>query len=399
MTLYVYKAMEASGRRVGGRMDAVNPADLETRLKRMGLDLIDADRVRHGAIGGARVSRRELINLCFHLEQLANAGVPLLEALADLRDSVADRRLRDVLAAMVAGIEGGKTLSQAMADHPAAFDEVMVHLVRAGEVTGSLPQALAGLAESLKWRDELAAQSRRLLTYPLFLLFVTLAMVMFVMIYVTPKMIAFVNNLGQDLPLQTQLLIGVSRFVAAHWPLLFGAPLLAAAALRLAVRVSPRARHAADGAKLRLPLVGGILRKIVLARFAATFAMMYGAGISVLDSLRAGERIVGNAAIAAGLRRAGEMISEGASVTAAFERLGMFPPLVVRMLRVGENSGALDRALSNVGYFYHRDVRESVERVQTLIEPAMTVVIGIFMGWVMLSVLGPIYDVIGRLNV
>jgi type IV pilus assembly protein PilC len=399
MTQYVYTAMTGAGRRVNGRMEAANVADLETRLRHVGLDLIDAVTARRRAAAGTGISRRELINFCFHLEQLADAGVPLLEALVDLRDSVRDMRLRGILAALVASIHGGKTLSQAMEEHPASFDEVMVHLVRAGEASGRLPEVLAELTASLKWQDELAAQTRRLLTYPLFLGAVMLTLLVFVAVYLMPQLSSFMKNMGQELPLQTRLLVGASRLFADYWYLLLGLPLLTAAGWRYVLRTSPRARLVADRAKLRLPLVGDILRKLVLARFAGSLAMMYGAGLPVLDSMRIGERIVGNADIADGLRHAGEMIAQGAGVTTAFERAGIFPPLVVRMLRVGEVSGGLDRALGNVGYFYSRDVRESIDRMQALIEPTMTVIIGAVMGWIMLAVLGPVYDVIARLKV
>src|SRR5690606_31744493 len=137
---------------------------------------------------------------------------------------------------------------------------------------------------------------------------------------------------------------------------------------------------------------------IVLSRFASTFAMMYASGISVIETLRITEHVVGNAVVREAIHDAGQRIEEGQNITLAFQSVGMFPPLVIRMLRVGENSGALDTALENVSYFYNRDVRESIERLQTLIEPALTVIIGCLLGWVILSVLGPIYDLITKLK-
>jgi type IV pilus assembly protein PilC len=145
--------------------------------------------------------------------------------------------------------------------------------------------------------------------------------------------------------------------------------------------------------------VGNILRKVILSRFAGVFAMMYGSGISILDSLRATEGVVGNQVIKEGLTRVREMIADGQAITVAFQNVGMFPPLVLRMLRVGENTGGLDSALTNVSYFYSRDVRESISQLQSLIEPALTVILGVVLGWVMLSVLGPIYDTITKLKV
>lgn len=398
MSLYAYKAMNAAGRTVVGRMDAINTVDLEMRLKRMDLDFINGEPVKQGIRFGGGVPRRELINFCFHLEQLTRAGVPIVEGLVDLRDSIDHPQFREVLAGMVESIEGGKTLSQAMAEHRQVFDEVIVSLIRSGEDTGKLSEVLTNIVESLKWQDELAAHTKKLVMYPSFLAAVMLALVFFMMIYLVPKMVGFMKNMGQKLPLQTEILIAVSGFFVNYWYLVLFIPIATAVAISIAIRTNPKARYTFDNAKLHIPMLGEILRKIILSRFASTFAMMYGSGITILDSIRATEKVVGNVVIAQGLERVGQMISDGENVTVAFQNVGLFPPLVVRMLRVGESTGALDRALINVGYFYNRDVRESIGRVQTMIEPVMTVMIGIVMGWIMLSVLGPIYDVITKLK-
>jgi len=399
VTLYAYKAMGADGRIVLGRMDATNAIDLELRLKRMDLDFIRGNPVRQlGMFGGRAASRRELINFCFHLEQLTRAGVPILDGLTDLRDSLENPRFREVIAGMIESIDGGKTLSQAMAEHPRVFDDVFVSLVTAGENTGKLQEVLGNLVESLKWQDELAAQTKKLIMYPAFMGAVVIGVVLFMMIYLVPKMVGFITNMGHELPLHTKLLIGTSNIFVSHWYLVIGLPLLLAGVGVAMVRTNPAARLRFDEAKLRLPLLGAILRKVILSRFASVFAMMYASGISILDSLRASEGVVGNQAIRNGLRQVGEMIAEGQSITTAFQNVGLFPPLVIRMLKVGENTGALDTALINVGYFYGRDVRESIGRIQALIEPAMTIVLGLILGWVMLSVLGPVYDTITKLK-
>lgn len=168
--------------------------------------------------------------------------------------------------------------------------------------------------------------------------------------------------------------------------------------LKAAARSNPLVRRRIDALKLRLPLVGPILRKIILSRFASVFALMYSSGITILDAMRSSEETAGNAVIQEGLRAAGQQIGEGKTVTAAFQDVGLFPPLVVRMLRVGESTGALDTALANVSYFYNREVREGIAKVQVMIEPALTVLMGILLGWVMLSVLGPIYDAISKMK-
>lgn len=398
MSIYTYKAMDTTGRMILGRMDAINAIDLEMRLKRMELDLINGEPVKQGGWGGNRVSRRELIAFCFHLEQLTRAGVPIIESLVDLRDSLENPRFREVLADIIESVEGGRTLSQALASHGKIFDGVFVSLIRAGEETGNLSEVLRNLTETLKWQDELAAQTKKLVMYPAFLGLVVIAVTLFMLLYLVPKMVGFIKNMGQELPVHTKMLIALSDFFVNYWYLALGLPLLLAGGIAFAVAASPRARQRYDGIMLQLPWIGDILKKIILSRFAGVFAMMYASGISVLDSIRTSQNIVGNTHIQSGLEQVEQMIGDGQNITVAFQNVGLFPPLVIRMLRVGENTGSLDTALTNVSYFYNRDVRESIARVQAMIEPAMTMFVGLILGWVMLSVLGPIYDTITKLK-
>jgi len=399
MALFSYKAMDTLGRVVLGRMDALNAVDLELRLKRMDLDFITGNPVRQSSLSlGASVSRRELINFCFHLEQLMRSGVPILDGLTDLRDSLENPRFREVIAGMIESIDGGKTLSQAMREYPKVFDSVFASLVRAGESSGKLPQVLNNLVESLKWQDELASQTKKLMLYPAIMGTVVLSAVLFLMTYLVPKMVGFIKSSGQQLPLHTQALIIVSDIFVNYWYLVLGLPAAAAVAVVVAVRTNADVRYRLDEIKLRLPVIGVILRKVILSRFAGVFAMMYASGISILESLRATEGVVGNLVIRRGLERVGEMIAEGQSITVAFQNVGLFPPLVIRMLRVGENTGGLDAALTNVSYFYGRDVKESIARAQVMIEPVMIVTMALLIVWVGLSVFGPIYDSITKLR-
>jgi len=211
-------------------------------------------------------------------------------------------------------------------------------------------------------------------------------------------MVGFIKNMGQEIPWQTRVLIGVSAFFVNYWWAIIAMPAIVFLAVKFAARTNPLVRYQLDRMKLGVPYVGDIARKIILSRFASTFALMYSSGITIMDAIRSSEETSGNLVIQEGLRLAGEQIGEGKNVTAAFQDVGLFPPLVVRMLRVGESTGALDVALLNVSYFYNREVRESIARIQVLIEPALTVFLGGLLGWVMLSVLGPIYDTITKIK-
>ena len=234
--------------------------------------------------------------------------------------------------------------------------------------------------------------------YPAFVGGIVLAVTLFLMIYLVPQMLGFIKSTGQPIPLQTRILIHVSDFFINYWWAVLIAPVIAVAGIKLALARSPRFRFGFDDFKLRLPLLGPIQRKIILSRFASIFAMMYSAGITILDCIKTSEEIAGNLVIREGLERAGQQIAEGKNVSTAFQDVGLFPPLVIRMLRVGESSGKLDNALLNVSYFYNRDVKEAIGKVEVMIEPAMTVILGALLGWVMLSVLGPIYDSISKIK-
>jgi type IV pilus assembly protein PilC len=204
--------------------------------------------------------------------------------------------------------------------------------------------------------------------------------------------------MGQALPLHTQVLFFVSDLLVDYWAIFLLLPILALIAGQLILRSNPLARTRLDGIKLHLPVVGPILKKIILSRFANTFAMLYASGIPVLESIRTTQQIVGNRVVQKALERVEQSIREGQNVAGAFRDVGMFPPLVVRMLRIGESTGGLDKALLNVSYFYNRDVKESVGKAQSLIEPMLTLFMGALLGWIMLSVIGPIYDVISKIK-
>ena len=399
MSLYDYKAIAVDGRQVQGRIDALNIVDLELRLKRMELDLIDGEPISNRSLFRAgSIPRQEIIHFCFHLELLIRAGVPILEGLSDLRDTLENPRFREVVAGLIESIEGGLKLSEAMDEQPKVFNKVFVSLIRAGESTGRLPAVLQNLTESLKWEDELAAQTKKLLMYPAFVGTIVLSATFFLMVYMVPQLKQFVKNMGQALPPHTQALFFVSDLLVAYWYVALLLPIVLGIGLKLLLHTNPLARLRFDGLKLKAPFVGEILRKIILSRFANTFALLYASGIPILESIRTTQEVVGNLIIRQGLERVEQLIGEGQNVTAAFHSVGLFPPLVIRMLRVGESSGALDDALNNVSYFYNRDIKESVERVQQLIEPMLTVVLGLLLGWIMLSVLGPVYDVISKIK-
>ena len=400
MPLMRYKAMDERGRRLTGRIEAANAADLEARLSRLGLDLVTFRETKAGRTAGrGRVRRGDLIGFCFHMEQLLSAGVPVLEGLAILRDSTGNPRLRDVLAGMVESVEGGETLSGAMREHPRVFGAVFVNLVHAGEISGRLGEILGSLNEHLKWQNEQVALLRRLLTYPSIAGTAVMLVVFFLMAYLVPQLVSFIEGMGRELPFHTRALILVSDAFVAYWYLVPAAPIAVFAAVRALCRTSAAAAYAVDDWKLRVWPVGPIMKKIIVARFAGSFALLYASGITVLECIRICEGLAGNRAVEHATRRAGAKIAEGAGISAGFEATGLFSPLVLRMLRLGESTGGLDTALLNVSRYYNRGVTESMEQLQAMLGPAITLVLGMILFWVIFSVLGPIYDLIAAVGI
>ncbi len=401
MPSFQYKAIDRDGRKTRGRLDAYNEVDLELRLRKMGLDLITLRVMARNApaVSSSSISRQDLITFCFDMEQITRAGIPLVEGLRDLRDGLENPRFREVLTSALEDIEGGKTLSEALAAFPKVFNKVFISLIRAGELSGQLTEVFENLGSTLRWQDELIAQTRKLLIYPAMVFFVVGGVVIFLLLYLVPQVVGLLKTMGLELPLQTRVLIKLSELTSAYWYLLVIIPVLTISIGAVAFQSSARFRYAFDYFLLRLPVVGQILQKILLARFANFFALMYRSGITILEAIRTSEDIVANGYVADGLRRAGQQINAGENLSEAFQNLGMFPPLVVRMLRVGENTGALDTALMNVTYFYNRDVKESVDKALKLLEPTLTLLLGIILALILFSVLTPVYEILGQLDI
>ena len=399
MASFAYRAIDEEGLMQRGSIDAMNAVDLELRLKRMGLELITFESIKKSTMLAAkRISRKELVTFCFHMDQLMRAGVPIIDALTDLRDSVENPAFRQIVASLLEDIEGGLKLSEAMANHPSAFDNVFVALISTGEQTGQLPEVLSKLTENLKWQDELAAQVKKAMTYPIFAGVVIIGVVFALMIFLVPQLAVTMKALTPNPPPQTLALIAVSAWMQKYWYLVVGLPIVSVVTLIFLAKTNEEVRYRIDALVLKLPIMGPLTNKIILARFSTYFALMYQSGISVLECIRISEKIVGNRVIEQGLQRVGREINDGSGITQAFQNVHLFPPLVIRMLKVGETSGGLDTALLNVSYFYNRDVKEMMGRLQEMIQPVLTVVLGGILILILLTIFSPMYDVIAKVN-
>jgi type IV pilus assembly protein PilC len=393
MPLFQYKAIDTSGKFIQGSLDASNSADLENRLEKMeqkepGVDIL----------GRNKVDRRDLINFSFYLEQLTHAGVPILEGLSDLRDGEENVTFRDVISGVIEAIEGGNTFSQALGIYPKIFDDIFVSLIKVGERSGKMSEVLIDITYTLKWQDELLAKAKKIMMYPLVTGTLIMAVILFMMIFVVPDIMQAIVSLGGAIPLETRALIAVSNFLVNFWYLVIAAPFVFSFLLRYFYRNNTKVRFKLDQLLLKIWLFGSVNEKIKISRFTRYFALMFASGITVLDAINLSKTVVSNSVLEDGIDRAWQQISEGNSISESFKNIGIFPPLVIRMLRVGESSGEMDKSLSNVSYFFDRDINDSIDKMEPIIQTALMATIGIIVLWLAMSVMGPIYDTIGTID-
>jgi type IV pilus assembly protein PilC len=402
MAVYNYKAINHHGRKVAGQLNANNELELHQRLKQSGMELVTASEVKAGkkfwAVLGGGIKTRDLIHVCLHLQQLIGAGVSLIEGLADVRDSVEQRRLRDVMAEVHQDVTEGKSLSEAFGRHPRIFSSVFQSLLSAGEASGNLTESFLQLVKHLKWSEAVSAKIKKATRYPMIMLFMMFGLFAFMMLFVVPQVVEFLLSSGQELPMITKSLIATSDFMKDYWWVVGGTPFIIFFAMRMMIRVSADFAYRVDYIMLRLPVFGPLIRKIALSRFAHFFATMFQSGVPILECLETAQKVVSNLCLSQSLAAVRADVQDGNPLSSGLKDTGEFPSLVIRMVKIGEDSGRLGETLENVTEFYDKDVDESVDGLVTMIEPALTMFAGIMMVWIVAGVMGPIYNSFSKLG-
>lgn len=373
----------------------MNEVDLYAQLRESGLELVScslAKKSRFLNISFARIKIRDLVQMFVHLNQLQGAGVPLLESLEDLRNSADNEKLRDVIADMYKKVSDGKTLSNSMKDHPKVFSNIYISLVAAGEETGNLSASFQEIIKYAKWTDELQRSVKKATRYPIIVsIFVFLALII-MMSWVVPQVVGFLESMDQELPGITLALIATSDFIVDHFWMIILAPFVITALVKLLIKRSDSFAYAFDAMILNLPVFGSLVRKINIARFAQTFGVLFTAGIDILRCLSAGKDTVTNLAIRQSLDHVDTHIRDGKPVSQSLDMSGEFPSLVIRMVKIGEESGRMREVLDQVSEFYNNDVNEAIQAMIAMIEPLLTLVMGGMIVWIAAAIFGPIYS-------
>lgn len=343
------------------------------------------------SLGGKKLKTRDLIQLFLHLDQIQSAGVPMLDALSDIRDAMENDSLRDILSDVYRDVSEGSSLSEAFGAHPKAFSSLYISLIASGEETGNLTSAYKHLIKYLKWLDDMQGKVRKATRYPMILLGVIVVTILIMMGVVVPQIVSFIRYLDQELPFYTTALINTSDFFREYWWVVLVTPIALFAIFKTMRRTSDKFAFETDRILLELPMIGTLIRKINIARFAQTFGAMFASGIDVMQGLRAARQTVSNLALVDALEGVEERVGAGSPLSEAFNSSGEFPSMVVRMIKVGEESGNLTPVLDQVAEFYTKDVDESVQGMITMIEPFLTLFLGVMILWIAAGVFGPIY--------
>lgn len=356
-----------------------------------------------------KVKVRDLIQFFVHMEQMQSAGVPLLDALGDIRDTTENGMLRDMMTEIHRDVSDGASLSEAMAKHPKVFHNLYISLIRAGEETGDLTAIYRQLIKYLKWVDDMQSKIKKATRYPMIVTVVVLLVIVVMMGYVVPQIVGFLDNLDQELSVFTTSLIATSDFFANPLFHLFGfgvpggmvvlsVPILTFILLKYLRKMSDDFAYHIDSFFLKMPVAGPLIRKITIARYAQTFGALFASGIDVLSALRSSRETVTNLALIEALDSVEKYVNSGSTLSDAFNACGEFPSLVVRMVKIGEESGNLTPVLDQVSEFYTRDVDEAVQGLITMIEPALTGVLGGMILWIAVAVFGPIYGMLENID-
>jgi type IV pilus assembly protein PilC len=400
MIHYSFKSIDINGRYIKGKMAADNQFDLANILKTSGQELISCKEEKQKRIGGFffdRLKVKDLIVAFVQLEQLDRAGVSILESIQDLRETSDSPKIKILMGEVYDSIKNGSLFSESLAKRPDVFSPVYIGLISAGEKTGNLSDAFASIVEDMKWNSDIKRKTKKATRGPLFGL-VMMGVVMGVMTsVVVPKVTGFLLAQNLKLPVITTSLITFSEFVQSYWYLIIFCWPATWLTIKLLSR-NPEIAIKIDHFKLKVPVIGPILNKIDSAKFCQFFSMTFKSGMGVLECLDAASAVVQNKAMRHAIITAKQHISDGHSLAKAIGSIGYFPNLVIRMLKIGEDSGNMESALANIKFFYDREINDSIDRLVGLIQPTLTITMGGMIAWITIAVFGPIYATFAKIQ-
>ena len=338
-----------------------------------------------------RVKQRDVVIFSRQISTLFQAKVPITQSLRTLASQTSNVALRSAISEIMDDVSGGSSLSQAMSRHPAIFSPFYINMVRAGEESGTIDETLSYLADYLDRSYALTSKARNALMYPAFVLTAFIGVVIVMLVVVIPRLTVIFEDLGQQVPFYTAIIIGVSSFLR-QWGFFVVVLLAAAVVAGWRFGQTPAGRLFFDSVEIRIPIMGGLLKEIYLTRLTDNLSTLIAAGIPIIRALEVTADIVGNRVYREIIFDAAKSVKAGNTISASFDKFAEVPPLVTQMIRVGEETGRLDFILKSAAEFYRRDVDNLLENFVSLIEPALILVLGLGVGLLVAAVLVPLYN-------
>ena len=402
MLKYNYIARDESGKVVKGEMLAESELELGSKIAKLGYYLTKY-KVSKGPVRTKGISKRfhlkdaDILRFTFQLATLIDAGLPLLEGLKDMAREAGDERAQTIIDDIRYRVEAGETLEGALSFHPTSFPQLYRAIIGAGEATGKLGQVLHDLTVLLEWQMELNSKIKEAATYPIILSLVLIGVVTLLVVRVIPMFTPIFEELHASLPLPTQIVLGVSYTVRHYWYVFIIAIVGAVFGYRMLVS-TPAGRFKADSVKLKLPLFGILIRKIALSRFVHTFALSFRAGINLLTCLDIAKKTTGNVRLERAIANARDSVNVGEKLAGSLQVSGEFPPMVIRMIAVGEQTGSLTTSLLKIAEYYDKEVASSVRKIFTAFEPIMIVTMGVVVGGIAMSIFMQMFQMVEKMG-
>lgn len=396
---YVYRVRDKAGKVISGAIEAENQMAVASKLRGMGYVVLDISEKKEAAgLGGFSLIKRgvktkDITVFARQFATMINSGVSITKALAILADQTESPTLRTVITQIQKDVEGGLSLSEALSKHPQVFPPIFVNMTRAGEAGGVLDESLVRIAEHFEKDMELKGKIKSALSYPIAVLGLALVLVFAMIIFIVPIFVGMFNQLGGELPLPTKILLALSGFIRGFWWLIGGVIFGLVFAYRQAKK-NPQTLFVIDSIKLRLPVFGILTQKMSLAKFTRTFATLIASGVPILQAMDIVAETAENAVITKAVKEARSSIKEGETISKPLSNSKVFPPMVVQMIAIGEETGALDTMLNKVADFYDSEVTATVESLTSMLEPILMMFLGLSVGGILISIYMPMFQII-----
>jgi type IV pilus assembly protein PilC len=399
MPLYEYTARNTTGQIQKGQLEAQSPEEVSAHLRKNRMMLVSV-RQAPKAIrlsGRARPKTRDIVIFTRQFATMINAGLPLVQSLTILAQQTENKSLKETTKAVVYDVESGHTLADAFAKHPKAFPDLYVNMVAAGEAGGILDTILLRLATFLEKSDALIRKVKSAMIYPGVIFTVAATAVAVLLIFVIPTFQTMFASVNLELPLPTRIVIGLSQLLINYWWAILGVIGLAIFGIRRYYATSD-GRKQIDTLMLKAPVLGDLLRKSAVSRFTRTLGTLISSGVSILDGLEITAKTAGNRVIHDAVMESRQSIAGGDTIAAPLEKSAVFPPMVISMIAVGEQTGGLDEMLSKIADFYDEEVDVAVGALLSLMEPVMIVVLGVIVGGMVVAMYLPIFDMMNAIQ-